>query len=191
MSPAPHQAKNRDQWTPTAGVLLCLPLAAACVAVGSPSLLGTSSTSCQRCSMSPPPSHLFPWVLLLQHSRADPTQQLPRAMRESRLAWCWACPFTSDTTQLSGTASLPAGCGGRQERPGTGQRKDRSPHKLVPWDLEAVMSPPLQLGCPLSCRCLGGQRSLHGAAKGVMNGVKLPGHGRRYTYLLPVMLHPL
>ena len=30
------------------------------------------------------------------------------------------------------------------------------------------MTPPLQLSCPLSCRCLGGQISLHSAAKGLM-----------------------
>lgn len=64
ISPASQQAKNQDQdhggHQPQGSCSACPckcpsrnPLVPACVAVGSPSPLGTDSMSCQRCSTSP------------------------------------------------------------------------------------------------------------------------------------------
>lgn len=112
------------------------------------------------------PSHLVPWVLLPHHSCTDPTQQLPRAVRESRPAWSWACPFTSDTARLRGIATPPAQSGGRHKRPGTGQHKDLSPPQAHALRFRGCDDPTSM--APLSCRCLGGQMSLYAAAKGLM-----------------------
>jgi len=180
---------SRPWWTPISGVLLCLPTEVP--KEESPS----HCVCCRRVSVPTrhgqhvlpvvlhisTPSHFLPCVLLPHHSCADPAQQLSRAMRQSRPARGWACPFTGDTAQLSGTETPPAQGGGRHKRPGAG------PHKVLPPPQDcalrfrgcddptstAQVPPVLQMSgwSDLSPRC----------SQGADDNVKLPGHRRRHT----------
>lgn len=163
-----QESGPRPWWTPASGVLLWpahtsarggIPWSLRAIAVGSQSPRGMASMSCQRCSTSPHRPTLFLGCFF-------PTQQLPRAVRESRPVWSWACPFTGDTAQLRGIATPPAQSGGRHKRPGTGQHEDLSPPQARAFRFGGCDDPTSM--APLSCRCLGGQMSLHTAAKGLM-----------------------
>lgn len=119
--------------------------------------------------------HHLPWV---PPHCPDSTQHL------SRPTWSWASPVTWPSSWH---------CASREE--GTrdqaqGSTRTFSPHKLMPWDSELAVIPPLQLSytCPagvwwldLSPWC----------SQEDDDGVKLLGYGRRTTYLLPVSLYLL
>ena len=137
------------------------------------------------------PSHLLPWVLLPNHSCADPTQQLSRAVHESRPAWSWASPFAGDTAQLSGIATPPAQHGGRHKRPGTGQHGDLSPPQALALRFRGCDDPTSTAQLPPVLQMSGWSDLSPQCSQGADDSVKLPGHGRRHTCLLPVTLHPL